>query len=166
MLVGGLGLGFTLKAALACLRPDAVVVTAEILAAVIEWNRNPAYPLAGAAMATRVSHPASGCGGDHPRQPGAFDSIILDIDNGPIALTTEGNERLYSDSGLRLIYAALRPGGCAAFWSATPDAAFEKALARAGFPATSTPVPRSCRFGALAHRLPGQALITIKLSPI
>ncbi len=69
--------------------------------------------------------------------PGAFDSIILDIDNGPFALTTAGNERLYGDSGLRLIYAALRPGGCAAFWSATPNAAFEKALVRAGFEATA-----------------------------
>ena len=64
-------------------------------------------------------------------------NIILDIDNGPVALTTEGNVKLYSNSGLRLIYAALRPGGCAAFWSAMPDAAFEKALTRAGFAATA-----------------------------
>jgi spermidine synthase len=138
VLVGGLGLGFTLKAALACLRPDAFVVTAEILAAVIEWNRNPAYPLAGAAMSDpRVSILHQDVVETIRTSPGAFDSIILDIDNGPIALTTRSNQRLYEDSGLRLIYAALRPGGCAAFWSATPDAGFEKALARAGFAATT-----------------------------
>jgi spermidine synthase len=138
VLVGGLGLGFTLKAALACLRPDAVVVTAEILAAVIAWNRNPAYPLAGAALADpRVTILNQDVVETIRTSPVAFDSIILDIDNGPVALTTEGNGRLYGDSGLRLIYAALRPGGCAAFWSATPDAGFEKALARAGFAATA-----------------------------
>jgi spermidine synthase len=138
VLVGGLGLGFTLKAALACLRPDAVVVTAEILSAVIEWNRNPAYPLAGAAMADpRVTILHQDVVETIRASAGSFDSIILDVDNGPIALTTEGNERLYGDSGLRVIYAALRPGGCAAFWSAIADAAFEKALARAGFAVTT-----------------------------
>jgi spermidine synthase len=134
VLVGGLGLGFTLKATLACLRPDAVVVTAEILAAVIEWNRNPAYPLGGAAMADpRVTILHQDVVETIRASTGAFDSIILDIDNGPAALTTGSNQRLYDDSGLRLIYAALRPGGCAAFWSATSDATFEKTLARAGF---------------------------------
>jgi spermidine synthase len=138
VLIGGLGLGFTLKAALACLRPDAIVVTAEILAAVIEWNRNPAYPLAGAAMADpRVSVLHQDVVETVRTSPEKFDSIIVDIDNGPVALTTGGNARLYNDSGLRLIFAALRPGGCAAIWSATPDAAFEKALARAGFAATA-----------------------------
>jgi spermidine synthase len=138
VLVGGLGLGFTLKAALACLRPDAIVVTAEILAAVIAWNRNPAYPLAGAAMADpRVTILHQDVVETIRASPAAFDSIILDIDNGPVALTTDSNVRLYRDGGLRLIYAALRPGGCAALWSATPDAAFEKALALAGFAATA-----------------------------
>jgi spermidine synthase len=142
VLVGGLGLGFTLKAALACLRPDAVVVTAEILAAVIEWNRNPAYPLAGDAMTDpRVTIVHQDVVETIRSSPGAFDSIILDIDNGPVALTTGGNAQLYGDNGLRLIYAALRPGGCAAFWSAVPDAAFEKALARTGFAVAA----RRCR---------------------
>ena len=138
VLIGGLGLGFTLKAALACLRRDAVVVTAEILAAVIEWNRSPAYPLAGAAMAdprVRILH--EDVVETIRANPEAFDSIILDIDNGPVAFTTASNERLYGDRGLRLIYAALRPAGCVAFWSATADIAFEKALARAGFAVTT-----------------------------
>jgi spermidine synthase len=113
-------------------------VTAEILAGVIAWNRNPAYPLAGAAIADpRVTIVHQDVVETIRISPAAFDSIILDIDNGPIAFTTEGNERLYSDNGLQLIYAALRPGGCAAFWSATPDAAFEKALTRAGFAVTT-----------------------------
>lgn len=136
VLIGGLGFGFTLKAALACLQPDAVVVIVEILAAVIQWNRNPAYPLAAPAMADpRVTILQQDVVEVIRGSAGAFDAIILDVDNGPAALTTEGNARLYDDCGLRLIRAALRPGGCAAFWSAAPDARFEKALTRAGFTA-------------------------------
>lgn len=142
VLIGGLGFGFTLKAALACLEPDAFVVTAEILAAVIQWNRNPAYPLAGPAMADpRATILQQDVVEVIRGSAGAFDAIILDVDNGPAALTTEGNARLYDDRGLRLIRAALRPGGCAAFWSGTPDAAFEEALTRAGF----APETHRCR---------------------
>jgi spermidine synthase len=160
VLVGGLGLGFTLKAALACLRPDAVVAVAEILAAVIEWNRNPAYPLAGAAMADpRVTILHQDVVETIRASPGAFNAIIFDIDNGPVALTTEGNVRLYGDAGLRLVYGALRPGGRAAFWSATPDATFEKALARAGFATTTHRYRAHVRSGPwhivfVADRLP------------
>jgi spermidine synthase len=134
VLVGGLGMGFTLKAALAVLPSDASVVVAEIVPAVIGWNRNPAFPLAAAAMADpRVTILHQDVAEAVAVGLGAYDSIILDVDNGPAALTTAGNARLYAESGLRQTRAALRPGGCVAFWSAAPDAAFERLLARVGF---------------------------------
>ena len=134
VLIGGLGLGFTLQSALATLRPDAAVVVAEILPAVVAWNRNPAFPLAGAALADpRVTILQQDVLDVIRDARAAFDSIILDVDNGPAALTIGGNATLYGDAGLRLIRTALKPGGCAAFWSASPNAAFEKSFARAGF---------------------------------
>lgn len=142
VLIGGLGFGFTLKASLAALAPDATVVVAEILAAVIAWNRNPSFHLAADGL-------------EDPRvivlhrdvlevigeARGGFDSIILDVDNGPAALSTDGNCRLYGRAGLQSARTALRPGGCLAFWSAAPDPAFEKLMTGAGF----TVEVRSCR---------------------
>jgi spermidine synthase len=134
VLIGGLGVGFTLKAALAAVGPDASVVVAEIVPAVVEWNQNPAYSLAGGAMADpRVCVVQQDVAEVIRGTYGAYDSIVLDVDNGPAALTVDGNARLYDDSGLRQARLALKPGGCAAFWSAAPDVAFEKSLARAGF---------------------------------
>ncbi len=134
VLIGGLGFGFTLQAALSALRPDAGVVVAEIQAAVISWNRNPAWPLAAGALGDArvtvlqqdVSEVIRNC-------KGGFDSIILDVDNGPAALSTDGNRLLYGLEGLQRARAALRPKGCLAIWSAAPDAAFGKVLGRAGF---------------------------------
>jgi spermidine synthase len=134
VLIGGLGFGFTLKAALEALAPDAKVVTVEILAAVIAWNRDPRFPLAAEAMADPRVVVLQKDIGDVIREPGeGFDSIILDVDNGPAALSFEGNNRLYDLEGLQMIREALRPGGRVAFWSAAPNAAFEKLMARAGF---------------------------------
>jgi spermidine synthase len=134
VLIGGLGFGFTLRAALAVVGPDATVVVAEILAAVIGWNRNPAFPLAADALADgRVNVLQQDVGEVIRGARGSFDSIILDVDNGPAALSTAGNQRLYTEDGLRAIRGALRPGGCAAFWSAAPDRVFERLLAGAGF---------------------------------
>jgi spermidine synthase len=134
VLVGGLGMGFTLKAALAALPSDAVVVTAEILQAVIAWNQNPALPLAAMALEDpRVTILQQDVIEVIRAAPGVFDSIILDVDNGPAAMTTRGNARLYDQSGIRLTRRALKPGGCAAFWSAVPDTEFERQLAHAGF---------------------------------
>jgi spermidine synthase len=134
VLVGGLGFGFTLRAALAAVGLDATVTVAEILPAVIGWNRNPAFPLAADALADgRVSVLQQDVGEVIRKARGSFDSIILDVDNGPAALSTTSNQRLYTEDGLRAIRAALRPGGCAAFWSAAPDRAFERLLGGAGF---------------------------------
>jgi spermidine synthase len=134
VLIGGLGLGFTLKAALAALRADASVVTAEIMTAVIAWNRNPAFPLAGRALSDpRVVLLEKDVADVIRESPARFDSIMLDVDNGPAALTADGNNRLYDAAGLQRVRTALRFGGCVAYWSAASDPRFEKALARAGF---------------------------------
>ena len=134
VLIGGLGFGFTLKAALSVLGADATVVMAEILAAVIAWNRNPSFNLAARAMADpRVIVLQRDVADVIHEAQGSFDSIIIDVDNGPSALSTESNHRLYDAKGLRLMRTALRPGGCVAIWSAAPEPAFEKVMARAGF---------------------------------
>jgi spermidine synthase len=134
VLIGGLGFGFTLRAALSALAADATVVTAEILTAVVEWNRNPSRNLAADALADpRAIILQKDVADVIAESQGSFDSIILDVDNGPVALSTEGNHRLYDSKGLHLTRAALRAGGCVAIWSAAPDAAFERLMARSGF---------------------------------
>ena len=134
VLIGGLGFGFTLRAALATVGDDATVVVAEILSAVIVWNRNAAFRLAADAVADpRVTVLQQDIGEAIRKARGRFDAIILDVDNGPAALSTDGNRRLYDSSGLRDARAALRPGGRLALWSVAPDAAFERLMMQAGF---------------------------------
>jgi spermidine synthase len=125
VLIGGLGFGFTLRSALQAIAADGAVVVAEILAAVIAWNGNiddPRVTVRHVDVAQVIRESAA-----------SFDSIILDVDNGPIALSTAGNSRLYDYKGLQLARAALRPAGCIAFWSARPDPAFARLMTRAGF---------------------------------
>jgi spermidine synthase len=134
VLIGGLGFGFTLKAALAALDADAAVIVAELLGPVIAWNRNPSFPLASEAMADpRVTVLQRDVGEVIREAPGSFDNIILDVDNGPAALSADGNARLYDSSGLRHVRAALRPSGCVAVWSVAPDPAFQRLMTQAGF---------------------------------
>jgi spermidine synthase len=134
VLIGGLGFGFTLRAALATVGADAQVMVAEILSAVIAWNRNASFPLAADALADpRVTVLQQDAGEAICEGRGSFDAIVLDVDNGPAALSTSGNLRLYDSSGLRNARAALRPGGCLAVWSVAPDPAFERRMAQAGF---------------------------------
>lgn len=134
ILIGGLGLGFTLKATLRIVGDDATVVVAEISDAVIAWNRNPAYPFSAEAL---TDHRVILRRQDVVEAIGStrriYDAIALDVDNGPNALTTLGNFRLYNDSGLHQAYEALRPGGCLALWSARPDHEFERLMEAAGF---------------------------------
>jgi spermidine synthase len=125
VLIGGLGFGFTLKAALQALPADARIIVAEILQAVIAWNVK-----VDDARITMLSKDVAEIIRDHGA---GFNSIILDVDNGPAALTIESNAHLYSYDGLRLARAALRPNGCIAIWSAKPDPKFAKLMARAGF---------------------------------
>jgi spermidine synthase len=133
VLIGGLGLGFTLRAALGTLASDAAIVVAEIVEAVIRWNRNPEYALAADALADPRVELVHGDVADLLRAgPGAFDAIMLDVDNGAAAMTTRGNAALYRAEGIRRAAAALRPGGRVAYWSAGEDPAFAEALRRAG----------------------------------
>jgi spermidine synthase len=137
VLIGGLGFGFTLKAALANVAADATVVVAEILAAVIAWNRNPAYPFAADALADpRVVVRQQDVVEAISANRAIYDAIALDVDNGPNALSTDDNFRLYDYTGLHQARAALRPGGCLALWSAAPDPIFERLMAGAGFQVT------------------------------
>ena len=133
VLIGGLGLGFTLKAALRALAPDAHIVVAELVGKVIEWNRNADYPLAADALQdARVELRQGDVVRILRERPGAFDAIMLDVDNGADALTTAGNAALYRSSGIHLAVGALRPGGRVAYWSATEDRNFETMLQHAG----------------------------------
>jgi spermidine synthase len=133
VLIGGLGFGFTLKAALRSLAPDARVVVAEIVAGVIAWNRNPEYALAAALLSdARVDLREDDVANVLKKSTGQFDAIMLDVDNGAEALTHAGNAQLYRHTGIQLAAAALRDNGQLAYWSANGDAAFEDALRDAG----------------------------------
>lgn len=133
VLIGGLGFGFTLGAALRSLGPDARVVVAEVVDGVIEWNRNPEYALAGPALHdARVELRHDDVAKVMRQSRGTFHAIMLDVDNGADALTTAGNARLYQSTGIRMALAALRPGGRLAYWSDRDDPAFEESLRDAG----------------------------------
>ena len=137
VLIGGLGLGFTLRAALDVLPAGAEVVVAELFARVIEWNRNYLPDLQGDALTDRRTRIAHADVWDLVRHEGPWDAILLDVDNGPEAWCFESNSRLYDVPGLLRIQAALAPGGVVAFWSAQPDARFIKTLHKSGFDARS-----------------------------
>jgi spermidine synthase len=133
VLIGGLGLGFTLKAALRALAADADVLVVELVEAVIRWNQQPSYDLGATALQDpRVTLRHGDVARTLADSPAAFDGIMLDVDNGAEALTTARNAQLYHDAGVRTAAAALRPGGRLAYWSAGADAAFARALRRAG----------------------------------
>ena len=133
VLVGGLGMGFTLRAALAILRLDARVTVAELVPAVIEWNRDPAFGLGADALADPRVEVVAGDVAEVLARRRGWHAVILDVDNGADGLTTAGNDRLYSAGGLAAAKAALAAGGCLAVWSAADDPAFVRRMERAGF---------------------------------
>jgi spermidine synthase len=134
LLIGGYGMGFTLRAALGRLDAQAKVTVAELVPEIIAWARGPMADLAAGCL-------------DDPRVvlcerdvavviaegAGTYDAILLDVDNGPDGLVRLANDRLYTLSGLLAAKAALKPGGVLAVWSAAPDAAFTRRLVKAGF---------------------------------
>jgi spermidine synthase len=133
VLIGGLGLGFTLKTALRILGPDARIVVAEIVDTVVEWNRNPEYDLSVAALEDPRVELRHGDVADVLREnPESFDAIMLDVDNGAEPLIIAGNRQLYHDAGIRKAVKALRPGGQIAYWSVDRDPGFESSLRGAG----------------------------------
>jgi spermidine synthase len=134
VLVGGLGMGFTLRATLDVLPPDATVVVAELVPAVVEWNRGPLGPLAGHPLKDRrvqveIGDVAATLGASARR----FDAVLLDVDNGPAAFTATLNTRLYDDRGLAAARMALKDWGVLAVWSAWEDRRFEQRLRYGGF---------------------------------
>ncbi len=134
VLVGGLGMGFTLRAALAELGPDAQVTVAELVPAVVAWARGPLAAIFGDCLADpRVGIVEGDVAGLIRAAAGAYDAILLDVDNGPDGMTRDGNDGLYGAKGLRRAWTALRPGGVLAVWSVAPDDAFAERMRRTGF---------------------------------
>jgi len=141
VLIGGLGMGFTLATTLRQLGPGAEVVVAELVPAVVDWNRGPLADLAGCPLNDERVTVGTGdvarfLTADHQ----AFDAILLDVDNGPEGLTREANDWLYAVDGLAAAFAALRPLGVLAVWSAGPDRQFAERLRKVGFTVQETRV--------------------------
>jgi spermidine synthase len=133
VLIGGLGLGFTLRAALRQLREDADVVVAELLAEVIAWNADPRFELSAEAMADPRVHVVHDDVMNVLRaNPEGFDAIMLDTDNGPDGMLMSENAALYSAGGIRLTMAALRRGGSIVYWSVGDDPRFAGGLRASG----------------------------------
>ena len=134
LLIGGYGMGFTLRAALAALPPKGSVEVAELVPGIIDWARGPMAALtAGCLDDPRVTLTLRDVAKVIATAPGKYDAILLDVDNGPDGLTRDSNEGLYAASGLAAAKAALRRGGVLAVWSAAPDPAFARRLKSAGF---------------------------------
>jgi spermidine synthase len=150
VLIGGLGMGFTLAAALSRAGRDARVVVAELVPAVVTWNQGVLGPIAGHPLLDpRVSVWAGDVAEPVRRPPEPWDLVLLDVDNGPRGLTRTGNDWLYSWQGLESIHRGLSPRGVLGVWSAAPDPAFERRLGRAGFLATEHTVrSRGARGGS------------------
>lgn len=134
VLVGGLGMGFTLAAALRGVGPGGTVTVAELVPEVVEWNRGPLGECAGRPLEdprtrVHVGDVAELLRGGHS----TYDAVLLDVDNGPEGMTHHGNDWLYSPQGLAAARRTLRPGGVLAVWSATPEPRFTTRLNRAGF---------------------------------
>jgi spermidine synthase len=150
ILIGGLGMGFTLRAVLRVIGKDARIVVAELAPAVVAWNRGLLAEVSDGSLAdTRVSIREDDVGGLIRSERSAYDAILLDADNGPEALSRKANGRLYDLAGLRAAYAALRPRGVLAVWSAGPDRIFAGRLHEAGFQVDEVRVrARGARGGA------------------
>jgi spermidine synthase len=134
LLIGGLGMGFTLATALQHVNKQAQVTVAELVPAVVKWNRGPLAKHAGYPLRDpRVSVVEEDVAQILMAEQQAYDAILLDVDNGPEGLTRKENDRLYSINGLKKAYAALRPQGVLAVWSAGPNNSFMQRLRKVGF---------------------------------
>jgi spermidine synthase len=154
VLIGGLGMGFTLRAALELLAPDAMVVVAELVRAVVEWNRGPLgaaarHPLQDKRVRVEIGDVAvtlrSGLG--------KFDAVLLDVDNGPSAFTDSRNAELYDDRGIAAARAALKMDGVLALWAAREDGKFEQRLRRGGFDVQVQRVRGRLKEGGARHTI-------------
>ncbi len=154
VLVGGLGMGFTLAAALEHLGKTATVVVAELVPAVVKWNRTHLAELAGHPLDDpRVEVREADVGKVISEKAENYDAILLDVDNGPDGLTHTGNDRLYTHGGLAAARKALRPGGLLAVWSAEPDKSFSKRLRGSGFRMEEVSVRARGKHGGRRHTI-------------
>lgn len=154
VLVGGLGMGFTLRATLDLLPSAATVLVAELVPAVMDWNRTHLAPLAGRPLDDpRVQVEIGDVGALLGRERGAFDAILLDVDNGPESFTTGSNDTLYGNAGVAAAHAALRKGGRLAVWSAWEDRKFEQRLRHYGFTVTVERVRARLKQGGPRHTI-------------
>ena len=134
VLVGGLGMGFTLRAMLDRLPPDASVIVTELVPAVLDWNRGPLGPLAGHPLKDkRVRVEVGDVAATLRSSVDRFDAVLLDVDNGPAAFTSTENAALYANRGVAAVRTALKSGGVLAVWSAREDRKFEQRLRYHGF---------------------------------
>jgi spermidine synthase len=146
ILIGGLGMGFTLRAAQAALPAGASIVVAELVPKIVEWARGPLAHLFGDSLNDpRLSLEIVDVHDVIDREVARFDAILLDVDNGPDGLIQLANDRLYCNWGLRAAHAALRPGGILAIWSAYADEAFAERLKATGFAVDEVTMPANDR---------------------
>lgn len=154
MLIGGLGMGFTLRAALAELPRDAEVVVAELVPAVIRWAKGPmAEVFKGCLDDPRVTVREADVGLLIRSEPNSYDAILLDVDNGPEALTREENDRIYDMRGLVAAKDALKPGGVLSVWSSAPDPRFTRRMQSAGFATEEVRTRANGKRGGARHMI-------------
>ena len=154
ILIGGLGMGFTVAAALEQIGPKGRITVAELIPEVVEWNKNVLAFLAGRPLFDkRVSVQTTDVAQVMKQNRGVYDAILLDVDNGPEAMTHKENSWLYTLQGLQTAYTALRPKGVLAVWSAGPSIPFTKRLSKAGFYVKQTQVSARGNRGGSKHTI-------------
>ncbi|AOF93450.1 hypothetical protein [Sinorhizobium sp. RAC02] len=154
ILIGGLGMGFTLRAALGALADDAHIVVAELVPAIVDWARGPMADLHNGTLDDpRVKIHVVDVGALIRSTKAAFDAILLDVDNGPDGLTRASNDSLYNHNGLRAAKVALRAGGVLGVWSSAPDSAFTRRLRDVGFATDEVNVRANGKRGGARHVL-------------
>ena len=152
VLIGGLGMGFTLRAALGAFGSKAEIVVAELVPAVVAWAHGPMAEIFGDSLKDpRVELREVDVAQVIERHPRGFDAILLDVDNGPEGLTRKANDALYDVTGLKIAHTALRRGGVLAVWSSGPNAKFSKHLRQAGFAVNEVAIRATGRGGGARH---------------
>ncbi|MEN8662095.1 MAG: spermine synthase [Lentimonas sp.] len=154
ILIGGLGLGFTLRSVIDAVGPDALIDVAELVPEVIEWNKTFLKDLNGELLEKKdVDVFVDDVVNVIKKAKATYDTIIVDVDNGPIAMVADSNVSLYSNTGLKRVWGALKPLGRAVFWSAKQDVAFEQRLKRVGFKVQAVPAKVHARAKRAAYML-------------
>ncbi len=163
LLIGGYGMGFTLRAALAVLGPNAKIVVAELVPEIVDWARGPMAALAAGCLDDpRVDIVVGDVASIIAAATQPFDAILLDVDNGPDGLTRPANDRLYSPAGLAAAKSAINPGGVLAIWSAAPDPAFPAIGSVRICGRTDQGARAKQRQGRTARHLVRQTVLTVK----